>query len=98
MACRNQDLGNAGKFEISENEDNTWKRDREKGMTEIREQIAEVNRIYIKSNTERVERQDRTQQHLDHITKLIGVVFDDLDDVGEGLENTGKFLRYKRNR
>jgi uncharacterized protein YyaL (SSP411 family) len=97
---------------MSENEDNTWKRDWEKGMTEIREQIAEMNRMYIKNSTEwelrhsrMVEhenqmdkRQDRTQQHLDHITKLIGVVFDDLDNVGEGLENTGKFLSYKRNR
>jgi hypothetical protein len=97
---------------MSENEDNTWKRDWEKGMTEIREQIAEMNRMYIKNSTEwelrhsrmverqeqMIERQDRTQQHLDHITKLIGVVFDDLDKVGEGLENTGKFLRYKRNR
>jgi hypothetical protein len=90
---------------MSENEDNTWKRDWEKGMTEIREQIAEMNRMYIKNNTEwkkrhsqALARQDRTEKHLDHITKLIGVVFDDLDDVGEGLENTGKFLRYKRNR
>ncbi len=97
---------------MSENEDNTWKRDWEKGMTEIREQIAEMNWMYIKNSTEwelrharmvergkqMDERQERTQQHLDHITKLIGVVFDDLDDVGEGLENTGKFLRYKRNR
>ncbi len=97
---------------MSGNENNAWKRDWEKGMTEIREQIAEMNRMYIKSSTEwelhhsrmvergkqMDERQDRTQQHLDHITKLIGVVFDDLHEVGEGLENTRKFLRYKRNR
>lgn len=104
---------------MSENEGNTWKRDWEKGMTEIREQIAEMNRMYIKSSTEwekrhaqmvehqeqMVEhqeqmdkRQDRTQQKLDHITNLIGVIFDDLDDFGGQIENAGKSLRYKRNR
>ncbi len=52
--------------------------------------------IHLKEIAAIREIQDKTQKHLEHISKLIGIAFEELEFQDNKLEEAGKVLSQKR--
>ncbi|MDQ3322422.1 MAG: hypothetical protein M3525_08340 [Acidobacteriota bacterium] len=89
-----------------ENGKSQWQREMEQWQTRFREQMDEMNRMYIKHNTEWEERfarsekiarqsEERTKKQFDYLAKLTGVAFEQMNEFGEQIEQAGKTLRHK---
>jgi len=60
--------------------------------------IVEANREAAKADKRFNERQDNMQKHLDYITRLAGVTYEELDLLDEKLQKTGRYLTLPRER
>lgn len=79
-----------------------WQTEMEEWQTRFREQMDEMNRMYLKHNTESAERLariERSEENLnrrfDYLAKLTGIAFEQMNDYGEQMEKASKSLKHK---
>ena len=67
----------------------------EQNLQFLSDSLVEQRRAQMKNDARTEARFEQIEKHLKHITQLTGIVFEDLEFVGEKAAETGKRLKRK---